>query len=30
MAVLTSCEKEIEFSEQYDSGIAVYAIADPG
>ena len=28
MAVLTSCEKEIEFSEQYDSGIAVYAIAD--
>ncbi len=30
LAVLTNCEKEIEFSEKYDSGIAVYAIADPG
>ena len=30
LAILTSCEKEIDFSEQYDNGIAVYAIAVPG
>ena len=30
LALLTSCEKEIDFSGQYDSGIAVYAIAVRG
>ena len=30
LAILSSCEKEIDFSGQYDSGIAVYAIAMPG
>ena len=30
LAILSSCEKEIDFSGQYDSGIAVYAIAVPG
>ena len=29
LAILSSCEKEIDFSGQYDSGIAVYAIAVP-
>ena len=30
LAILSSCEKEIDFSGQYDNGIAVYAIAVPG
>ena len=30
IAVLASCEKEIDFGAEYDNGIAVYAIADPG
>ncbi|MBR6285335.1 MAG: DUF4249 domain-containing protein [Muribaculaceae bacterium] len=30
LTMLTSCEKEIDFSGQYDSGLAVYAIAVPG
>ena len=29
LAILSSCEKEIDFTAQYDSGIAVYAIAVP-
>lgn len=28
--LLSSCEKEIEFDKQYDSGIAIYALAIPG